>query len=675
MSLRKALWFSILIFFAGISFPPPALSSPAIDDSVAFRQEVEQMFRDATAQFKSEKYDLAAALFSKIVNQYPESHRITGAYIMAAKAYYHTGDYKTSITLLKDLLARYPNSAYADDAHYSLGLAYYNTNRYHEAAVEFLNVRQESSDSKLEQRAEELLMVIAPSHLSLHELQQLLNGAKLSPLKMMLSVYLAEKLWNTGDVNGARALLGPIAALKSSTPEVLEAVTLLRRIEQSGVVKVGVVLPLMVKAEPSAIGGLGNELLDGMRLAVNEYNTEAMPKVNLEVRDSERDAGVATRQVSELTGDDKIVAVMGPVFSNEVFASAQIANTRGMPLITPTATTDGLAGIGEYIFQANPDFSTRARAMAQYAYQTLGARTFAVLSPTDTAGKLMTEAFRDEVKKLGGAMMDVQWYEPGQTDLHGQFVPMRFKALQAAEPIVVNFSQKILKAPELKKMAKWGVPQTILDSLTTANSSATVEFLFGERGRLIADSLKVPTQRIRAKYDSLSYPVTNIDAMFFPIAGPEEIGIVASQLRYFNFQTHVLGTGNWNDLSELEQNRNYTNGVVFSSDAYWEETDQLYRNFDGKFEAAYNKKPTRNALFGYDAMKLLLRVIKQGATRRAEIASALSAVHNFIGVHSKISFRNSRVNSFLTLMQFKNRALKKIGEIDVEKKEIIMVGQ
>ncbi|MBI3579535.1 MAG: ABC transporter substrate-binding protein [Ignavibacteriales bacterium] len=163
--------------------------------------------------------------------------------------------------------------------------------------------------------------------------------------------------------------------------------------------------------------------------------------------------------------------------------------------------------------------------------------------------------------------------------------------------------------------------------------------------------------------------------MFFPIAGPEEIGIVASQLRYFNFQTHVLGTGNWNDLSELEQNRNYTNGVVFSSDAYWEETDQLYRNFDGKFEAAYNKKPTRNALFGYDAMKLLLRVIKQGATRRAEIASALSAVHNFIGVHSKISFRNSRVNSFLTLMQFKNRALKKIGEIDVEKKEIIMVGQ
>ncbi|MBI3579534.1 MAG: ABC transporter substrate-binding protein [Ignavibacteriales bacterium] len=514
MSLRKALWFSILIFFAGISFPPPALSSPAIDDSVAFRQEVEQMFRDATAQFKSEKYDLAAALFSKIVNQYPESHRITGAYIMAAKAYYHTGDYKTSITLLKDLLARYPNSAYADDAHYSLGLAYYNTNRYHEAAVEFLNVRQESSDSKLEQRAEELLMVIAPSHLSLHELQQLLNGAKLSPLKMMLSVYLAEKLWNTGDVNGARALLRPIVALKSSTPEVLEAVTLLRRIEQSGVVKVGVVLPLMVKAEPSAIGGLGNELLDGMRLAVNEYNTEAMPKVNLEIRDSERDAGVATRQVSELTGDDKIVAVMGPVFSNEVFASAQIANTRGMPLITPTATTDGLAGIGEYIFQANPDFSTRARAMAQYAYQTLGARTFAVLSPTDTAGKLMTEAFRDEVKKLGGAMMDVQWYEPGQTDLHGQFVPMRFKALQAAEPIVVNFNQKLLKASELKKMAKWGVPQTILDSLTTANSSATVEFLFGERGRLIADSLKVPTQRIRAKYDSLILSTTLMRCFF-----------------------------------------------------------------------------------------------------------------------------------------------------------------
>ncbi|MBI3585888.1 MAG: penicillin-binding protein activator [Ignavibacteriales bacterium] len=648
---------------------------PAVDDSVAFRQEVEQMFRDATAQFKSGKYDRAADLFSTIVNQYPESHRVTGAYIMAAKAYYHTGDYKISTTLLKNLLARYPRSAYADDAHYTLGLTYYHANHYYEAAAEFLDVRQESSDSKLTQRAEELLTVIASSQLSLPQLKQLLNEAKVSPLKMMLSVHLAEKIWNTGDVNGAQTLLRPIAALKNGTPVVLEAVALLRRIEQSGVVKVGVVLPLMQKTEQSAVEGLGNELLDGMRFAVDDYNKEAMPKVNLEIRDSERDAGVATRQVSELTQDDQIVAIVGPVFSHEVFASAPIANKRGTPLMTPTATSDGLAGVGEYIFQANPDFSTRARAMAQYAYQTLGARTFAVLSPTDTAGKIMAQAFQDEVKKLGGEMIDVQWYEPGQTDLHSQFVPMRIKALQMAEPIVINFGPKLMKAPELKKMAIWGVPQSLLDSLTATNSSVSVEFLFGGQGRLIADSLKIPTQRIRAKYDSLGFPVTNIDAMFFPIAGSEEISTVASQLRYFNFQTQMLGTGNWNDLSELEQNRTYTNGIIFSSDAYWEATDQLYQNFASRFETAYNKKPTRNTLFGYDAMKLLLKVIKQGATRRAEIASALSTVRNFIGVHSKISFGNSRVNSFLTLMQFKSRALKKIAEIDVERKDITTIGQ
>lgn len=633
------------------------------------------MFRDATAQFKSQKYDRAAELFSTIVNQYPESHRATGAYIMAAKAYYHTGDHTVSVSLLKSLLARYPNSAYADDAHYTLGLTYYSTYRYVEAAVEFLNVRQESGDSKLAQRSEELLTMIASSQLSHAQLQQLLNEAKASPLKMMLSVHLAGKIWNTGDVEGARALLRPIAGLKSSAPVVLEAAALLRRIEQSGVVKVGVVLPLMLKTEQSAIEGLGDELLDGMRLAVDEYNKEAMPKVNLEIRDSERDAGVAARHVSELTQDDQILAIVGPVFSNEVFAGAPLANKSGTPLITPTATADGLAGIGEYIFQANPDFSTRARAMAQYAHQTLGARTFAVLSPTDTAGKIMTEAFQDEVKKLGGEMIDVQWYKPGETDLHGQFVPMRTKAMQMAEPIVINFSPKLLKAPEVKKMASWGVPQSMLDSLKTANSSVPVEFLFGVEGRLIADSLKIPTQRIRAKYDSLGYPVTNIDAMFLPLAGSEEIGIVASQLRYFNFQTQMLGTGNWNDLSELEQNRTYANGVIFSSDAYWQETDQLYQNFASRFESAYNKKPTRNTLFGYDAMKLLMKVIKQGATRRAEIASALSAVRNFIGVHSKISFGSSRVNSFLTLMQFKNRALKKIAEIDVGRKEITTVGQ
>jgi chemotaxis receptor (MCP) glutamine deamidase CheD len=76
-------------------------------------------------------------------------------------------------------------------------------------------------------------------------------------------------------------------------------------------------------------------------------------------------------------------------------------------------------------------------------------------------------------------------------------------------------------------------------------------------------------------------------------------------------------------------------------------------------------------MIGYDSMKLLLNAIRQGARRREEIASMLGSSQTFQGIHSKISLGSSRVNSCLTILQFKNRSIKKIGEIDVSRKTII----
>jgi len=64
----------------------------------------------------------------------------------------------------------------------------------------------------------------------------------------------------------------------------------------------------------------GEEMLNGIKLATDEHNQDAMPKVRLEVRDTERDAGVAAREISLLCAESQIIAIVGPVFSNEVAA-------------------------------------------------------------------------------------------------------------------------------------------------------------------------------------------------------------------------------------------------------------------------------------------------------------------------------------------------------------------
>ena len=646
-----------------------ASAAMVAQDSVIYKPVVERTFQEAMELFRGMRYAEARASFEQIVDLPGINHRTSASYLMAAKSRYHQGDYAASVLLLQSFLERFQRSEYIDDAQYTLALDYYQLAQYRESARAFLRVRQTSPDLTLSVRALKMLGLVAEENLQQDELRQLLTEANQTETKALLTVRLAQKILQTGDARGTRELLNTILSLPNTIQAVVEARALMKKIDQSGVVRIGVVLPLTEKSDQPVVHGVGEELLDGIRLAADEYNVESMPKVNLEVRDSERDAGVAARQVSELSADSQILAILGPVFSNEAIAAAEIANRRGAPLVTPTATATGIASIGKYVFQANPDFVTRGRAMAQYAYLARGAHRFAVLAASDSADRATAEAFIQEVLDLGGQMVDVQFYKPGQTDLRDELAAMRQRGLELTEPIVINFGAKTRPA-DLKKMASWGVPQHILDSLVTSNTFATVESLFGDEGKRVADSMRIPTQRIKARYDSLGMPVAAFDAIFLPISSSEEIGIVTSQLRYFNVHAQLLGNGNWYELSELEQHRQYSNGVIFSTDTYLEEINQSYQQFIRQFRSKYSKDPTKNSIIGYDAANLLLNAIHQGATGREAIASLLRSSMTFQGIHSKISIDPRRVNSFLTILQYKNRSIKKIGEIDVSRKAI-----
>jgi ABC-type branched-subunit amino acid transport system substrate-binding protein len=95
-----------------------------------------------------------------------------------------------------------------------------------------------------------------------------------------------------------------------------------------------------------------------------------------------------------------------------------------------------------------------------------------------------------------------------------------------------------------------------------------------------------------------------------------------------------------------------------------------YQQFLKQFRATYSKDPTKNSIIGYDAVKILLDAIRQGATGREAIATVLRSAQTFQGIHSKTLLGARRVNSFLTILQYKNRSIKKIGEIDVSRKVI-----
>jgi ABC-type branched-subunit amino acid transport system substrate-binding protein len=629
-----------------------------------YSDEAEKIFLEGVQRFESNDFDGANEDFAKVVSQYSFSQRASAAYLMEAKSLFHLRRYDESVQLLTSFLEANPQSRYLADAHFTLGLDYYLARRYEPAAGEFLKVLDLRKEETLVNEAQPLLESVCSEHLDAVAVKRLYLTAVSPEAKFLLSFKLSEKYISAGRPEQVRDVLGPLVTEYPASVYAARARELLRLFGKETTVKIGAVLPLFLDSKEPSAKEIGVEMLQGIQYAIDEARTKSGVWIDLKHLDSEADSAKAMEAVRTLCDDRDVVAIIGPVYSAEVNASARVADEKGVPLVSPTANANGLASLGPYIFQANPDFDLRGRASARYAMQHLGLRTFAVLAPSDSYGKLMAESFLAEVARLGGTIIGTEWYQRGTTDLQDQFMAIRKAArIEEAEP-VISFAGNVAPA-EIAKFLESGVPRRLLDSLLTHQAKIGVSELLGSNGEHIADSLGIATVKDLLEPDSLDYPITTIDGFYLPIADPEDIGILSSQLVYYNFKTHILGTGDWYDPVELDANRRYLDGIIFDSDTYVDASDSSYTKFFDGFYESTNARPTKNTLFGYDTAKLLISVISRGAVTREEIKSALGQVRDFKGLHSLISFNRGRVNSALNVLRYQGGEVKKLDDVIV----------
>ncbi|MEM0963442.1 MAG: ABC transporter substrate-binding protein [Bacteroidota bacterium] len=162
----------------------------------------------------------------------------------------------------------------------------------------------------------------------------------------------------------------------------------------------GVVLPI------SGINGyLGQALFNGVRIAVDEHNDSGQGRpVRMVFRDSGGN-GEGARQAVEgavLQGAD---AIIGPLFSDEAEPAGAAAEAAGIVLLAPLANSDESISEGRrFVFQANPTFPARGRAMARYAIGRLGLDRLGVASQRGEFGADMAVGFAAEARRLGAAV-------------------------------------------------------------------------------------------------------------------------------------------------------------------------------------------------------------------------------------------------------------------------------
>lgn len=630
-----------------------------------YNKDAERRFSAALKKYTHGEFSDAAAEFEYLL-KLPPHQRTTAAHIMLGKAYLQAKQLRESVKVLKQFIDSYPESFYIDDAYYTLGLNYEMQHRLDDALVQFLEALEVTDDPKLHARALSLCERLADEKLTLPMLEDVLRDVHNPDSRDFLSIKIAEKYLATANVIMGEKILEPVVKGTPPSPYSSRAQALLEKIRLGVNVKIGVLLPLMNRATQKQLKAYGEEFLLGMQFALEEQRTlrNSLVDISLEVRDTERDLAIAAKQTQEIANDKSVVAILGPIFNAEAVSCAGIANAKEIPLITPAANADGIAAVGPYVFQANPDISTQGIAAAQYVTSVLGMRALAVLAPNDGNGKTMAAAFAHEALSRGAKILAIEWYPPGTTDLREQLMRIRRVSLTEAEPLL-SFAEQFSQS-DIMHMVEAGVKPRTIDSLMDRSATVSVDKLFGPNGKHIADSLHLHTFVPEMNVENLELPAAGVQAIYMPINSPEEIGILTSQIIYYNIKCQLLGSGQWYDRVELDTHKRYADGVIFFSDFFLDTGDSLYTHFAKRWYEKTKKKVSTNVVLGYDVLHLVSNAIFEGATTRDRLTQMLSTYQHVPGLHGKVTLKRNRVNSELHVLQFKDEDIKKIAEVSIQ---------
>ena len=167
----------------------------------------------------------------------------------------------------------------------------------------------------------------------------------------------------------------------------------------TGAVKVALLLPL------SASGNAGvaaQSMRNSAELALAEFQN---PNIQLLVKD---DGGTpqGAQQGAQQAIAEGAEIILGPLFGLSVPATAQVARSRGIPVIA-FSTDSSVAGRGIYLLSFLPE--SDVNRIVDYSASN-GKRSFAALLPENAYGNVVEAAFKQAAARRGGRVVAFEKY-------------------------------------------------------------------------------------------------------------------------------------------------------------------------------------------------------------------------------------------------------------------------
>ncbi len=173
----------------------------------------------------------------------------------------------------------------------------------------------------------------------------------------------------------------------------------------------------------------GETSLRGAQLAVEEINAAGGVlgrPLALVIADNRSQAGESATAAKKLINRDNVVALIGECSSSRSLEAAPIAQTAGVPMVSPASTNPRVTEMGTCIFRMCFADPFQGDVLATYAYRRLGLRRAALLvdvsAPYSTG---LAAAFQRTFVGLGGEVVARQQYTAGDKDFRAQLTALR----------------------------------------------------------------------------------------------------------------------------------------------------------------------------------------------------------------------------------------------------------
>jgi ABC-type branched-subunit amino acid transport system substrate-binding protein len=366
----------------------------------------------------------------------------------------------------------------------------------------------------------------------------------------------------------------------------------------------------------------------GIKLALKGSDVELL------VKDTQGDPARAAAAVEELVFEDGAAAAIGPLFGDDSRRAAVVAQDLGLPLLTLTRNED-VTDIGPFVFRNMLTYSAEGRALAAWAIDVMGYKSFAVLYPNTPYGVEMTNDFWDQVAAHGAAVRGAESYANDQTTFTSEakklvgryYLEDRTDYLEDAKAATKDAKDAFRRRKALEKARKDLEPIVDFDALFIPDEWSRVG--------LIAPALAVEdiiTNTCDAKeIEKLKKTTGKTDIHFVTLLGGQG----------WNSPKNAEGVPRL-----IERGGKFVLCSVFVDGFYAESSREATRRFVHAYTEAYpDATPLLLDAVAYDSARILRQVLESQTTTpisREAVRASLAAVKGFEGATGTTTFNERR---------------------------------